>query len=452
MRFTQQTPEDLNRETFQDERRGVPVSSSDERRGEVQSSLLAREISAISRAANDATVTDDVAQRILANLDVWQRGRISAQMGMDTENKWKPLPDWALKHLERDGANPLNRNCSTLFVPDHEGKYGGFTADLGWMLFSMIYAMENGGCAEFPGAWGHGCDEVTGTPGWTCFFKPVQQREFESPTAPSAKPAEVVVLRSKLPEHRKMVRRDHFFAAEFRGHRYPRLRAEIKSASMKHGQTFDLDWNADLLSWRLAFRWAFRVNDKVRRKLDAIESVALKGFRPEEIAGAHLRFGDKVGLRPGPKEAHLTYQVSDFAERLALYYAERNRKFPKAVFVASDDYNATLELGRLLGPSVTILTSATPERDRGFSIVEYRNTWTDEAKFEAAVRLWADMEILSRTEVVLLSFQSNIGRTVTLMRFDKPANATLNVDPTGPRCSQQARRDQIRTHNFWLCP
>jgi hypothetical protein len=392
----------------------------------------------------------DIFSRVLSGMTDTQKNRLARDMSMDPENKWKPLPAWALKTLERDGANPMNRNCSKVYVPDHEGKYGGFTADCGWMIMSAMFSLENGECMEFPDLWGHGCDDGKPTSGWSCFFKPIQQRE-SGQLNPLSLSLPKFKLKSGSQEHRRMVRRDQLYTETFKGHRYPLLNRQINELSAS-GERFDLDRDADLLAWRLAFRWTFRPNDKVRAKLDSIERAVLKGFLPENIAGAHLRFGDKLGLKPGPREAYMVYQVKDFAERLVLYYEKIKQPFPRAIFVATDDYNASQALGKILGNSVTILTSADPVRDQGFSIVEYRQKWTPEIKFDAAVRLWADMEILSRTQVVLLSFQSNIGRTVQLMRFDKPGSTTISVDPTGSRCSAENRVAQLRTHNFWLCP
>jgi hypothetical protein len=157
-----------------------------------------------------------------------------------------------------------------------------------------------------------------------------------------------------------------------------------------------------------------------------------------------------VGLRPGPREATPgTYEVNDYAVKLRLHYGAR---LPEVLFVASDDYNAAMLLGELLGPAVRVVTTATPSRDKGFSITEYREAWSDQAKFDAAVRLWADMEMLAEAEVFLGTFQSNVDRMVQLMRFDKPANTTLAVDRFGSsRCSPKARLNQINSHNFWLC-
>jgi len=356
-----------------------------------------------------------------------------AEMQMDPLNRWVPIPPERLAWLERDGTTPLARECdnATTVIAFHNAKYGGFTADMGWALMVSMYSAETAGtCPEFSDAWGHGCDAGQKPASWACFFRPIGRGQGGGAGV-------VKKLDSGSQPTRRAVRRDALYGRE-RGsrHRYPRLAALAGPC---------LDAMADLLAWRLVFRWTFRVNDNVRAKIDAIRA---RIKLPARYAGAHIRLGDKVGLRPGPREASPgTYEVNDYAVKLRLHYGAR---MPEALFVASDDYNAAVLLGELLG--VAVVTSAEPQRDKGFSITEYRTVWTDQQKFDAAVRLWADMEILAGADAFLGTFQSNVDRTVHLMRFDKAANTTLAVDRFGhSRCSARARDVQITSHNFWLC-
>ncbi|KAH9259569.1 hypothetical protein BASA81_001990 [Batrachochytrium salamandrivorans] len=407
--------------------------------------MLSRRFTQVATVANNDQV--EFQNRVLGRLTPSQQAKLAGNMGMDTHNLWQPIPVDILRKLELNGQNPLNSNCTTgnaLHVADHGGKYGGFTADIGWVLMNAMYALETGNCIEFSEQWGHGCDEEGREAGWTCVFKPVQ------PVGLALSVQQVIRMRSSDANTRRMVRRDELYTpARLERHRYPRL-AELVSRADRNSPRFRFPETADLLAFRLVFRWMFQPTERVQRMVADIQKQVLQGFVPEEIAGAHLRFGDKLGLRPGPKEAHAEYQVRDFAERLVLYYKERQLAFPKALFVATDDYEACQGLARLLGDSVTVLTSASQEKDRGFSIVEYRERTSSKDRFAASVRLWADMDLLAKTQVFLGSFQSNVGRTVHLMRFDKPANSTISVDPVGARCAH--RTNQLSSHNFWYCP
>lgn len=390
----------------------------------------------------------DFQNRVLSHLTNDRQLQLTKDMEMDTDNIWIPIPDDILAMLEYNGLNPLNRNCTKtnlLHVPDHEGKYAGLTSDMGWILMNAMFALETGNCVEFPDQWGHGCHEEDKEASWTCMFKPIQPFQTQQ---------EVKRMSGRIAEVRKMVRRDDLYGREFTGHRYPKLAQWIYTAATQSSSTpqFELRDTADLLAFRLVFRWVFRITDQVQQMIDDIQKEILQGFKPEDIASAHLRFGDKLGLKPGPKEAHQTYQVRDFAERLVLYYKQQQVPFPKALFVATDDFSACEALSRYLGNSVRILTSAKPEKDTGFSIVEYRTTTTAKDRFNSVVRLWADMDILAKAEVFLGSFQSNVGRMVHLMRFSKPAATTISVDPSPAKCTASNRKNQIASHNFWYCP
>ena len=141
--------------------------------------------------------------------------------------------------------------------------------------------------------------------------------------------------------------------------------------------------------------------------------------------------------------------------------------------------STTLDFAKALNVNLNrIVTTAQKQRDQGFSILEYRNAWTPQVrlfafhtiyssnlllflllkeKFNAAIRLWADMEILAEGEMFLGSLQSNIVRMVLLLRIDKPANTSMIVENNGgvSRCWRnhaKHKMHQIASHNFWYCP
>ena len=145
---------------------------------------------------------------------------------------------------------------------------------MGWPLMVGINAIESENtCIEFDSAWGHGsCSDFTG---WSCFFLPINnQKSF-------IKPKKIVKLDADRQITRRNVRRDYMYDKPFKDHRYPRLSKIYPNI----GPT------SDLLAWGLVFRWIYRLQPSVRKKVDEIKA---KIILPKNYAALHIRLGDKV--------------------------------------------------------------------------------------------------------------------------------------------------------------
>ena len=375
------------------------------------------------------------------------------EMDMDPLKEYRPVDLARLREIESIGfphVTPLNAYCgknATWLLPDQGHKFGGFTADIGFVMMVAMYAFETKQCVDFQPAWGHGCGSDMEPQNWLCFFRPIQNY----PVAHIPR-KQTIVIHSDSFRLRTMVRRDDTYLPTWKGHRYPRLEELMPNAI---GPT------SDLLAWRLVFRWTFRVRDDVAARVLDIKRKVFEGllgtgeeYSPPRYAAAHIRMGDKLGLKAGPKEAKKgTYCVKDFWKKLELYYSKVVREpFPEVLFVATDDYRAVSELLRLVPSTVRIVTTSVPHRDRGFSIVDYRGAMSSAERFDAAVRMWADLELLAEADAWVGSFQSNVARIVQVMRLTKLANSTLAVDRfSTSRCTFENRHSGNR-NNAWVCP
>lgn len=320
--------------------------------------------------------------------------------------------------------------------------YGGFTADMGWVLMVSRYVLTTGNTKsiEFMNHWGHGCNL-----GWRCFFKEI------TPQHCMYRSFNTTLYNMKDPRTRHYVKLYKYYDDDKPWHGASRNKEILKIAGLDKVIQHD----NDLQTMQILFHWVFRLNNHTRALVDAEKERVFMNHKSANYIGMHIRWGDKVGRGGGPKESDYV-PIIRYIEGFVCYYEKIGKPPPSVIYVATDDYGAVIELRRLLGTSFKVYTSST-RADVGFSIKEYHSdNKSQESKFYDSVRLWADMEILSMAEVFSTSMESNIARTVHLMRRNRHANSTIdtmNIKRNTRSCcnSRSSPLNTRRNNCFWLC-
>eukprot|EP00924_Labyrinthula_sp_SR-Ha-C_P007605 snap_masked-scaffold_42-processed-gene-1.23-mRNA-1 protein AED:1.00 eAED:1.00 QI:0/-1/0/0/-1/1/1/0/486 len=353
-------------------------------------------------------------------------------------------------------------NFSKILIPERAfsaslqtNKYGGFTADMGWIFMISRLALIERSTVEFPEYWGHGCYDEAKKSSWSCFFKPIIA---EKCTKELDREKVSLVQENDKDRHRGKLK-DIYLNKELIG-----ARNEIFT-NFVNGIRSD----NDLQSMRILFSWTFRLQDSVRKRVDAVKKQVLKthwkDVKKMRYLGVHIRGGDKIGHNAGgPVEA---YYVPMKAYTEILLCASKFQILEDIngiqdlnqldfIYIATDEYS---ELEKLVdelkeaGIKLPIYTSST-EEDIGFSVKSYRKQGEEKEKFDSSVGLWADMEILAESEIFVGNLQSNVGRTVHLMRKGKHPDSTLSVplnQKKGRSCCYKGTGESFLTNCFWLC-
>eukprot|EP00511_Aplanochytrium_stocchinoi_P004021 CAMPEP_0204834230 /NCGR_PEP_ID=MMETSP1346-20131115/19202_1 /ASSEMBLY_ACC=CAM_ASM_000771 /TAXON_ID=215587 /ORGANISM="Aplanochytrium stocchinoi, Strain GSBS06" /LENGTH=309 /DNA_ID=CAMNT_0051967393 /DNA_START=219 /DNA_END=1148 /DNA_ORIENTATION=+ len=302
---------------------------------------------------------------------------------------------------------------------------------------------------KFPPYWGHGClDDTIKEPSWTCFFEEV---------TPERCLKDVTKMKSLVQENkddRHLLKLMHIYndnpgSAE-------RLATRNEKISGYTGSWLRADNDAQ--SMRQVFRWVFQLRKETRALVDEIKNnLNLPIKYGTRYISVHIRWGDKVGNTDRDKIKEAVFvPTSRYVDVIRCFYQNSpGMDAPNLVFVATDDYAAVDAVQKDLGPGFKVVTSAKPA-DKGFSISAYRDKSEDmrKSKFTKAVRLWADLEILSDAEVFVGNLQSNVARTVHLMRLGKPVNTTLTVPlsrRTTKSCCATNEGSSLIMNCFWLC-
>lgn len=157
------------------------------------------------------------------------------------------------------------------------------------------------------------------------------------------------------------------------------------------------------LVYRFSEETAARVNDEIRARLDGSDSF-LRDRTP--YIAVHIRRGDKVKSRkPEAKRIH----AGEFVRTIR----ELDTKISD-VLISTDDYDAVQEF-RAAAPSAWRILTFCPEDKNGYVQKDFRRL-EGAGKKEEMIRLFADLELLSRAGVFVGTYSSNIGRFVALMR------------------------------------
>ena len=256
--------------------------------------------------------------------------------------------------------------------------YGGFTADIGWVLMVARYSYSLGKEFAFTEHWGHG--SIGGS--WTEMFvqksKCTNKRRLEGKT------------NQKLRQEIKF--KDYYTMRSYKVHPNKLIQ---KKFNMRNVSPLD-----DLTTMRRLFKDIFKLNRKSRLKVNKLKN----SISPKKLyIGVHVRWGDKIG------NGNKNDPVESSMIPLETYVRIIKKIDLKTIFVATDDYIAVVELRELL-PNYTIFTSSDPVQHTGFSISAYK------PDLQGTIKLWADMEVLSEAQYFIGNFESNVARTVHLMR------------------------------------
>ena len=325
-------------------------------------------------------------------------------------------------------------------------KAGGFTADMGWVLMVARYALIHNKAVQFPRYWGHGCAGNASAGGWTCFFQEITperclpQRHMR---------VNLVMSDSTVRERVKL--KDRYIDDLDKGADSKFLQRNEEIVRLA-GEWLRAD--NDIQTMRQVFHWIFRLQPHTRALVKLFKQPLVKALRRPYIA-MHVRWGDKVGknnFKGEPIEGEMV-PLRVYRDLVYCYYAQHgSNMIPRTLFVATDDYDAVVELKKLMGKDFHVVTTAHPHH-KGFSITDY-HTETEASKFDKAVSLWGDMELLAGGEVFVGNMQSNIVRIVHLMRMGKPINTTLQLSlaTVGNSCCSRNTGSTFIKNCFWTCP
>jgi len=384
-----------------------------------------------------------------------------AAASFDPFNKYVPLSDEALHHAR--SRNPFK--CGSQGTLDEDQRkltvaswyysksrekyiFGGFTADMGWPLMIARYLLTKRHRSEhalqFLDKWGHGCN--TDSDGWTCFFQQITPSEC----LPQGTPVDS--LTNKATETRHKVKLYDIYNAtksinDIRG----RNRNILELAELDDV----LQPDNDLQTMQIVFQWVYQLLPQTRLAVDKIKHSL--GFRSPVKAyiAFHIRWGDKIGRGGGPVESAFI-PLRKYVEAIHCYYLNTDATtFPNHIYVATDDYGAVEELRELLGSNYVVTTSAT-KVNTGFAIEKYHSGVIDPStKWNEAVRLWADMEILAGSDLFVGNMESSVGKMVQLMRVQKHPKSSINAMGVHRRsaksCCAQNSVEALRTNCFWTC-
>mmetsp|Transcript_19890 Transcript_19890/g.56870 ORF Transcript_19890/g.56870 Transcript_19890/m.56870 type:complete len:499 (-) Transcript_19890:476-1972(-) len=336
--------------------------------------------------------------------------------------------------------------------------FGGLTADMGWVLMVARHTMTRHWpkqhALQFFSEWGHGCPLPDGVPnmGWTCFFKQVTPSNCLPGTKSSAtsNSANFTLYESKYDQIRHDVKLYDIYSNESKNASAVRNMAIIKNAGLEDLVPFD----NDLQAMRILFHWVYQLQDHTRAMVDKAKAPLVGFSKGQPYIAFHIRWGDKIGRGGGPQES-VFVPLERYIESVHCYYSHYGKsETPRYVYIATDDYAAVEKLRRLLGNEFVVGTSAQPSNS-GFSIQKYHSgEMGDQAKFNESVRLWADMEILAGAEVFVGNMESNIGKTVHLMRMGRHPHTSMNaVSIHHTECCYDSIMNfsKRRFNCFWQC-
>lgn len=346
-------------------------------------------------------------------------------------------------------------------------KYGGLTADMGWILLVARAAVYDNVAVEFPPYWGHGCyDAGQKNPSWTCLFQPIVNSSCSKALGPNHS-AKRNLVQEKA--------RDRHHAKLYHVYKDPTLTLERNMPVAKLVQDwFSIGGENDIQAMRQIFNWVFHLRPELRVKVDEIKASLKSDLKISgSYIGIHIRGGDKVGHNAGgPLEA---YEVPSevYAQLIKCFFLyDYPSKYPAGseekptVFIASDEYLLVEQLMLLLGDRFRVVTSST-KAQVGFNVNDYRGETSksdleqarkkvavEKSKLEQAIHLWADMEILAEAHVFVTSLQSNVARMIHLMRLGKPVNSTLSIPLHNRKISTCCLRNTVEAllaNCFWFC-
>lgn len=287
--------------------------------------------------------------------------------------------------------------------------YGGFTADMGWLLMVARWSIANNEYFEFPTHWGH--SESGGC--WNDMFSAVTAPECLSRHGN----AYLLLHDQQNSRTRRMIKfKDYYTGKNTTFH----PNNEIIKLMNKSVSSTD-----DLTSMRQLFKWVFRLKPSIQRIID--EEYFLMEL-PERYVSMHIRWGDKVGESDNK---------NDPKEGVKVPLKEYTKHVPDdidTIFVATDDVRSIDELEGLL-PGKKIITLST---GNGFSISEYMPRLKD------TIKLWAEMQYMAGAELFITNMESNVAKTVHLMMSND--SKTINVRG-GFKCCDNNRYNNC----FWLC-
>jgi hypothetical protein len=306
-----------------------------------------------------------------------------------------------------------NRECTSYvadwYYSNKRGKYiyGGFTADIGWILMVARYAYSTDHEFEFPNHWGHSGAGLS----WDEMF--IQPSNCINKITIEAK------TNQKL--RQKIKFKDYYT-------NNPLYKIHPNKNIQKRFGMHGVSVKDDLSTMRVLFKRIFVLNTKSRFKIDR-----LKTKISEPYIGVHIRWGDKIG------KGSVNDPIESVMIPLETYVDEIQKMNLKTIFVATDDHKAVIELSKLL-PHYKIITSANVDQS-GFSINDYQ------PDLLGTLQLWSDMEMLAGAKYFIGNFESNVARTVHLMR------STESIDIMNVHKSESQRQCcKIKYNNcFWFC-
>lgn len=289
--------------------------------------------------------------------------------------------------------------------------YGGFTADMGWILMVARYSYSTGYEFGFPDHWGHGNQS------WTDMF--VQPSDCSTRRFIDAKNNQI--------ERQKIKFKDYYTGSLlYETHPNRRIHKKFKLENMS-------DKN-DLVTMRTIFKHIFKLNKRTREIVDTMKS---EYFNGQPYVSMHIRWGDKVG-RGDPRDPQESTMIplETYVEQIPYWLRD------KPIYVATDDYTSVEKLRGMV--SVPVYTSTRPET-RGFSITNYKANLTN------TIGMWADLELMAESQFFIGNFESNVARTVLLMRNDPRFNV-MDVMSVHRGKRQWSCCDHSKYSNcFWFC-
>lgn len=290
--------------------------------------------------------------------------------------------------------------------------YGGFTADMGWVLMVNRYALSVGARLKFPNDWGHGPG------GWTDMF--VEPYDGFC--------SELVYIHNSDKDQRQRVKFKDFYdgSLDFKVH---------PNSGVQRFFGMSPDPNNDLITMRQLFKYTFQLSPSVIPGVTQEVNV-LK--LPVDYVGIHVRWGDKVGASVHASDPRESTYIP-----ISVYTREIRAFDIRDVYIATDDYRAVEELRSNLGPDYTVHTR-TDRKTRGFSITKYFDSLP---RLGDSLDLWVDMEILGSAHTFVGNFESNVARMVHLMRDGR----SINIMDTFRGHDQFSCCRHRYSNCFWVC-
>lgn len=334
---------------------------------------------------------------------------------------------WDISNVSKlKDKNPFKKcklnltNVSHLNIPQwhfssSQKKYvfGGFTADLGWILTVARYSVLNNNYMLFPATWGHGGYQPTDMFEQISLFKCIPNHLY---------------YREIDAKYNKTLRHElKLFDFYDRGKRrvYPEY----------------LHPENDLQSMRIIFFWIFKLNKISREYVEKYKRENLENYSGKKyVIGIHVRQGDKIGRGGGPKESR-EIPLRHFYGTIKGLLDSRNLTKNEYIFVASDDY-AVVKYFRQKGLKVDTLVDPS---NTGFRLHDYKPNLTKTLEF------WAELEILAQANTFVTDMHSNVAKTVHLMRLGKDPDTTIDVGLTAHNKKSCCQTGDWKRNCFWLC-